>query len=681
MGASNDRPTANEEAFVRRLEEAPEDNGFFFEVTRALKKQGEKEKPRVLLQRLAAVQKELGLAAARLDTLIELARAFPQKAPPSSDWEAAIREAYPGHPTLDTLIAFYLKPPAPPADSVEKIRRWLPFTPGAVFHFPAYGAGRVVDIKPAIDSVRLEFGPGKTLSVPPGAAARSLVPLPPGDFRREKLEDLAGMAARSKSDPVLAVRHLIESVGKPQTIAEIKDAFTGIVAPAEWAAFWAAARKHPQLVLSGSGKNAVYGWSDSAQAAHDTIRAEFDRAGAARRLELARKHARRSELASHFAESLAACAFEVAADDPALAVEITFFLEALRPPVDSGVSPVQLLAGPRGVEIAQQIGDPSARIQAYRSLSSRPDWPEVAASLFLREEDSRSLSYLESALRQSAPEARESLLARVLRSPRGAPRAFLWLFEKRDEVPGISDRIGHELLVPLIESLRTPEFSPFRARLKTLFDRGGLALSLVAAIPTEADARRVWTALERSSGLEEFRRDDMKQALVRRFPELSGPRVEPLYVTVESLARRKAELDQLVKVEIPATGRAIQDAAAMGDLRENFEYHAARARQEFLAVRLAQIREEISRARPIEPARTNTAEVRVGTRVRLAAGDRTRDVTILGPWDSKPEAGIYSYQSDFAGRMLAKRLHDRVEIEGEEWTIAEIAPWEEPAAR
>jgi len=665
-----------EDEFLETIDSSPEEVGKLFEYTRELKKRGEKDKPRALLTRLAQVQREKDLPLARLETLLEIARAFPNKAASNEEIGEAFREAYPDHPSLETLLSHYLKPKVAVVDAAERLRRWLAFRPGEVFFFAGHGAGRVVDLNPAIDSVRFEFEKGEKLSLRPGAAAKNLIPLPKGDFRRERFEDRQGLAARALANPADSVKHLLESVGRPLTAPEIKEAFGPVVPAEKWAPFWNSARKNPQLVLSGAGKNAVYSWTGSAQAASDSVREEFDRAGAARKLAIARQHVRRSELSEHFARQLAQEVGALGDETPAL--EIAFFLEESRSGIASPVSVADLLAGPAGLERASSLPDPGLRLRAYRVLRERDPAaaPEIFSRLFAGEEDSRVLAYLESALRESAPELRRELFARIARSPKSAPRAYLWLAEKRAEIEGAEALFDAQTLASALpEALRGAEFAPHRAKVKALFDRGGLALELVAKIPDEEEARRIQTAVDRAPGLEDFRREDFRQALARKFPGLRGPRAEPLYVTPESLAQRRAELDNLLSVEIPKNGRAIQEAAAMGDLSENFEYHAARARQEFLSARAATLQQELSRARPLDASKVDTSEVRVGTRVTLLSESGSRPATILGPWDSNPEAGVYSYQSEFAQKLLGKKPGDSVEIDGAPWRIEGIQPW------
>jgi transcription elongation GreA/GreB family factor len=133
---------------------------------------------------------------------------------------------------------------------------------------------------------------------------------------------------------------------------------------------------------------------------------------------------------------------------------------------------------------------------------------------------------------------------------------------------------------------------------------------------------------------------------------------------------------QLKQVELPANAEAMKAAKEHGDLSENFEYHAARQKHEYLSARIASLADELSRTRILDPTRIDTTEVRVGTRVRLRDGAGSeREVTILGPWDSKPEEAVYSYQSEFAQRLLGARVGDRIHLIEGPVEIAAIAPW------
>ena len=47
-------------------------------------------------------------------------------------------------------------------------------------------------------------------------------------------------------------------------------------------------------------------------------------------------------------------------------------------------------------------------------------------------------------------------------------------------------------------------------------------------------------------------------------------------------------------------------------------------------------------------------------------------VTILGPWESKPEEDVISYESDLAKDLIGRKPGDEVNLGGEGWTIERI---------
>jgi transcription elongation GreA/GreB family factor len=162
-----------------------------------------------------------------------------------------------------------------------------------------------------------------------------------------------------------------------------------------------------------------------------------------------------------------------------------------------------------------------------------------------------------------------------------------------------------------------------------------------------------------------------------RFPGLRAPAREYVYSTPEAIEARRGELTHLKQVELPANAEAMRVAKDHGDLSENFEYHAARQRHEYLSARIATLADELSRSRALDPARIDVSEVRVGTRVRLkdVGSGQERSATILGPWDSKPEEAVYSYQSEFADALLGAKPGELVKAGDGEFEVLSIEAW------
>ena len=661
-----------EAIFTRRADETPEDLPFFFALAAAVKKKGSGAKAVSWLRLLADDRGAAGDLDSRTKVLLELARMAPGDPEVRNELAATLKDRFGSHPSWPAIAAqFPLAKAKDPSEAAGRIARWAGFRVGDVYAMAGRGAGRVVELNPALDVIRLEIA-GARVPLSLVSAEKNLRPLPPGHFLREKVEDAAGLRARAEEDPAAAVHGLLESFGRAMPVSELRDHFAGVVEDGRWASFWTQARKHPQLVVTGSGKSATVAWSESAGAAEGAVRAEFEAAGPLEKIEIARKNAKRSPgLTRFFAEGLARDAGAAAASRPGLAWELSQAAARLAPgePEAFGVSSLAAVSDPASA--LDDVRDQAARTAALAALrGARADWMDIFAARVPLEEDGRVLAALFEALGEKGAD----LSRRILRSPRNAPRAFLWIAERlhaegRAEPP--------TLFFSLLDALRQAEFSPYRARVKEFFEPGGFAVALVKAAGSEEDGRTMLAALERAGGLEDHRRAVVKEALLMRFPELRSPAREYLYATPEAIEARRAELQHLKQVELPANSAAMKAAKEHGDLSENFEYHAARQRHEYLSARIASLSDELSRTRPLDAGLINASEVRVGTRVVLREpGDgKEREVTILGPWDSKPEDAIYSYQSEFAQSLLGAKPGDRVALPEGEAEVVSIAPW------
>jgi transcription elongation GreA/GreB family factor len=657
-----------EDLWIRRAGETPEDHAFFFALAAAVKKKGSGAKALSWLRLLADQQDAAG--PGRLAVLREVARMSPTDSAVRGELEAALRARHASHPVLAAVLARNpLAGSKDPAETADRADRWLRFQVGEVYLMAGRGPGRLVEMNPALDVMRLDVG-GTLVPLSLLTAEKNLTVLPAGHFLRRKVEELQGLRALAGEDPVGTLRALLESVGGALPLAQVKEHFAGIVEEARWTSFWAAARRDPRVLVAGGGKNAAVSWTGSADEAAGSVRTAFAAATPEKKIEIARKEAKRSkELARFFAEGLAEEARRRRADSPASAWELSQAAARILPGEPEAFPASELFVGRDPLAVLASIRDSQARERALAALrESRADWPALFAEQFQKDEDSRILASLWEALE---PARREELSRRILRSPRLAPRAFLWLAERLT-----AETAPPGFFLALVDALRSSEMSGVRARLKELFEPGALAVSLVRAAASEDAAREMLGALDRVGSLEEHRRATVREALLMKFPELRAPAREWLYATAEAIAARRSELDKLKRVELPANAEAMRTAKEHGDLRENFEYHAARQKHEYLSARIADLADELSRTRALDPARIDASEVRVGTRVTVRGPAGPRDITILGPWDSRPEEQIYSYQSEFGQRLLGAQPGDKVALEdGAEGEIVAIAPW------
>jgi len=461
-------------------------------------------------------------------------------------------------------------------------------------------------------------------------------------------------------------------------MGEVRDAVIGIVPEEKWSSWWTAARKNAQIVISGSGAKATYSWSASTGAADEAIKRDFDRADPKGKLDLARKHsARGKDLADYISGKLAAEAARLAPRDPAAAWQIAATLETLPGAYTPLLDPKSLITGPLASRVIVAVTDKTLRERALGQVRDlNPDWPKVYSEVFFLDEDPRILSLIINSLEESGnKDLRDRLIDETLRYPRRHPRAFYWFVKQLNEQETLSDKANYALLFQIIDAISSDEFSAVRAKLKEMFDHGGLALRIITGVGNEDGARKLVETIDRYGAIEEYRRETAKGAALMKFPQLREPEAEPVYATAQSLEQKRAELTNLKTVEIPANSRALQAAREMGDLRENFEYKAARARAEYLSARVGELASEISRVQVLNPDQVETSIVRVGTKVALANGDERREVTILGPWESAPEHGVYSNQSDVAKALLGHATGDLVTFMGNDYQIESIRMW------
>lgn len=596
-------------------------------------------------------------------------------------FEEAIRAAYPDSPSLTTLLGrFRFREAKEPVDGLarmERAEKWLPFEVGRCFFMGGRGAGKVVEMNFALDAVRVDFEKSVGVSIPIGVASKSLTALPEGHFLHDKLTSREALGALVLSDPPEGLRRLLDSFGRPLPLSDVKEAVAGLVPEERWTSWWTSARKDPHVVLHGSGKTATVEWTHTTQAADAAILAKFEKAHSPEaRLDFYRKNAKRDPvLATRMATKLAEDARALRATNVSLAYELAVAAEKIEG-VELGFSPEELVPD-SPIPMLGHIEDRLSRERFLEGLlSSRPeDGPRLVAEWFFREEDARTLEFIDRRLAEVDPPTREATLDKLLKSPRSGPKAFLWFGLRAAQDESFRARLTPTVLGRLLDAASWEDLGGGRSKIRELFDRTGMAAAWLVKQATLEDAQQFLQALDRHNDLEPHRRAALFSAAEMRFPDLRKGGEENFFVTEEALEGKKKELEKLVHEDIPENTRGLALARAEGDLSENFEYQARKQRQQDLSVRVVRLQEELRKARVLDPATVDTTEVRPGTRVILRLLGGSRAVTLLGPWDSRPEADVYSYLADVSKGLLGRKVGDRVSFLGDEGLIDSIEVW------
>lgn len=139
-----------------------------------------------------------------------------------------------------------------------------------------------------------------------------------------------------------------------------------------------------------------------------------------------------------------------------------------------------------------------------------------------------------------------------------------------------------------------------------------------------------------------------------------------------------AELDDIIKVQIPENNKAIEIARGFGDFRENAEYDAAKERRRFLQRRRSELETLVATVQPINflAFKADTSKVSIGTEVVLqdAAGSE-KVYSIVGAWDGNPDRNLVSYKTKFGETLLGNKAGSSVTLpDGSKVTVKSIAP-------
>ncbi|MBS3786278.1 MAG: transcription elongation factor GreA [Gammaproteobacteria bacterium] len=137
-------------------------------------------------------------------------------------------------------------------------------------------------------------------------------------------------------------------------------------------------------------------------------------------------------------------------------------------------------------------------------------------------------------------------------------------------------------------------------------------------------------------------------------------------LTVRGAELLRDELQRLKSEDRPGVIKAIAEARAHGDLKENAEYHAAREQQGFIEGRIAEIESKLSNAQIID-VKTLPASGKVvfGVTVLLADEEDGSEKTyqIVGEDEADIKSGLISVQSPIARALIGKEEGDVVEVQ------------------
>lgn len=137
------------------------------------------------------------------------------------------------------------------------------------------------------------------------------------------------------------------------------------------------------------------------------------------------------------------------------------------------------------------------------------------------------------------------------------------------------------------------------------------------------------------------------------------------YYTQEGLDALKKELNELEAVERPKISQAIAEARDKGDLSENAEYDAAKEAQGLLELKIANLRNLISKARVLDESKIDVTKVLIYSivTVKNVKTGAVMTYTIVPESESDFKAGKISVTSPLAKSLIGNSKGDVVTMQ------------------
>jgi len=578
--------------------------------------------------------------------------------------------------------------------------------PGAYCLHKSWGFGRVASWNLLLNQIVIDFRGKKGHPMQLQYAADNLTAIPPDHFLALKAADLNAVKKSVKENPAGVMRQILQSLGGQATAQQISEWLIGdIFDEAAWKRWWESTKK----ILKKDGhfsvptkktepvllREAPVAQSDELLNAFHQARQSKDQAATLD--EIVKFYDQFPEPAKQLQPVIIAIEQTAMRNQklhPALSFELVLGRDDLLERIPAlrttivGLTIGKLLTEeePRLTSILPKM--PSAKekrvLQALpAALGDR--WIQVAFRL-MQSNHSRVIGQMAKVFSESGQGAAlDEAVDRSIREHSATSEMLIWLIKgRRSQADHL---IGPELLAAILSAVERDQHRETTrgSRLRDVLVEDRELLSDIFSKTDIGTARDAMRRLMLSPVLDELTKRSLLARLVKVYPDLeamiSGAQAEethaPLVVSWSSLERRRAEYEELITKKIPENTKEISVARSYGDLRENFEFKAAKQMQAVLMRQKSEVESMLHLARGTSFENPDTSRVSIGTIVKLrneSSGDE-EIYTILGAWDGDPERNIISYQAAIAQALLGHTVGETVSIgaDGEAGKFAIVA--------
>ena len=563
--------------------------------------------------------------------------------------------------------------------------------PGAFVMHKSWGFGQIDGFDFLLNQVTINFKAKKGHTMQLQYAAESLAIIPNDHILAQKTADLSGVKAKAKNDPAGLMRTILNGFGGKATHDQIASTLVPEVFSEAECKKWIEASKK---ALKNDGHFAIptkkglpfelregpVSHADEYIAALNSARqlkhqvsaldlivknvAEFTNPlGQLQPVITAMDDAAKKSVRLHTAEamSLMLSRDELVEKVPGLKI-------GMNAPTVGGL----LMQDER--RLAELLAEvPAAKMK--RALQEMPDafgeqWIAKAITLVFQGNTRVATDAARLLQEKGANVELRTALERSISEHSTTPETLVWLCKDRggEFAPLANVKVLHAIIAALEREMMSE--SRDKKLHDLLLNDKELFTDLLDGASLE-ELRETMRKLLLTPVFDELNKRSLLGRIIKICPELqamvsgdSAEQQEALVVSWESLERRKLEYEDLVTKKIPENTKEIAVARSHGDLRENFEYKAAKEMQRVLKRRQAETQGELARARGTDFAVADIALVSIGTivTVKEVVDGRQAIYTILGAWDSDPDKGVLSYLAAVSQALIGHKVGEQLQM-------------------
>ncbi len=664
-----------EEKILEKIDNLPES---FEEVITLIQQNSSKLSPstlKTLLQLIDETLKELEKDDLRLILVKKVGKLFLKEKDIYPITIKILKRIYRDEEKVNTLIKLFNLPNYRNKgeifwEKVNNIETVIKIKKGTPIFFKDKGEGKIEEVNLKLGTFKIDFGKKGTLNLGISLVNKIEI-LQPTHILYLKLKNPTLIKELAAKDKTTLLKKLFKSFDHPLTMQEIKSVLSDVLTPQEINEVVKNMQKSPQLIkIPGSPRK--YKWQDETKDKVQELVEKFSSLSTKEKEDAIKIYKGDKEFISKVIPILKGA---LKSSSPIEKINTLLLLYSLEKKIEE--KDLQFLYT-NFTELFGKIASKNLQKQAIELIRKNfDDSVEIFFTTILKESTQKTLETLYPYVSQNKTKKLQFLEYIIARYSK-YPQLFTWVIENLTQEEYIKSNAS-DIIVKTIKACGDPAFVFYRKKLTSLLSPGGSVALLINAVD-EKDAAELFQIIKNSPFIENYLKKPLLESIRLRYPEIIKEETDKFYATGESINAKKEELQKILQHEIPKTRKAIEEARALGDLRENFEYKSARQRYEYLTSLADHLNSQLSEVVEIEIDKINTSQASVGTKIYLSSTDNPKEeitITILGPWESDPEKGIISYKSDIAKAILGKKVGETLLWKDKVWKITRIAKYNE----